>query len=58
MNDNIIIITQVSGLGAAVPAVLVRSEKNVAGRHQRDRHPDPTPHLTADMAAGLVGRGL
>ena len=53
-----IIITQVSGLGAAVPAVLVRSEKNVAGRHQRDRHPDPTPHLTADMAAGLVGRGL
>lgn len=51
-------LIQVSGLGAGLPAVLVRSEKNLAGRHQCDRHPDQTPHLAANVAAGLVGRGL
>lgn len=49
---------QVCRLGAAVPAVFVRSEKNLAGRHQRHRHPRQTPHLSAGLAAGPGRRCL
>lgn len=49
---------QVLRFGAAVPAVFVGSEKNLAGCHERHRHPYQTLHLTADMVAWLLGQGL
>lgn len=55
---NTITLNQIPGLGAPLPAVFIRAEKNLAGRHQRDRHPGPAPHPAADVAIRLVGRGV
>lgn len=49
---------QVTGLGAALPAVFIRSEKNLAGRHQLDRHPGQTRHPGANVAVRMVGPAL